>query len=78
MLSENKKKLIGKIVRYIGEICLAIAAVFGVTQLTSCASMTQAVIKQSQPNSSVTVTISTNNSTDFNVNPTLKYDKTDK
>lgn len=68
-MTEKKKKLMGKTLRYLGEIIIAIAAVFGVTSLASCGSLTKASIRQIRPNANISVTITTNNPTDMNISP---------
>lgn len=70
MIDDEKKQFIGRCFRYLAEILIVVAAFFGVTTLaTSCGSLTKASIRQIKPNSSVTVTISTNNPTDMTISP---------
>lgn len=64
------KPIFAKCLRYFAEILIVIAAGLGVTSLaTSCGSLTKASIRQIRPNSSVTVSITTNNPSDITINP---------
>lgn len=77
-MKQETKELIGKILKVISEIVVLIAVTFfGVTamsSLTSCGSLTKASIRQIRPNSSVSVTITTNNPSEINVNPDTNLD----
>lgn len=72
-MTDEKKQLIGKILKVISEILVLIAVTFfGVTamaSLTSCGSTTKASIRQIKPNSRVSVTITTNNPSEIVVSP---------
>lgn len=77
-MTEEKKKLVGKCLRYSAEVLIIFAAFFGVTTLAaSCGSLTKASIRQIRPNATVSVTISTNNPTDMNISPNtnLKHEQ---
>lgn len=72
-MKTETKQLIGKILRWIAEILLALAAALGVTTLvTSCGSLTKAAIRQVNPNSTVQVTITTNNPSTIDVTPNVQ------
>lgn len=80
-MKPETKQLVGKILKIISELIVMIAvAFFGVTavsSLTACGSLTKATIKQVRPNSSINVTISTNNPSEISVNPDTKLDLND-
>lgn len=80
-MKPETKQLIGKILKILSEFIVAIAVTFfGVTamsSLTACGSLTKASIRQIRPNSSVTVSISTNNPSEITVNPDTKLNYND-
>lgn len=76
-MKSETKELVGKILKVVSEIIVLIAvSFFGITamsSLTACGSLTKASIRQIRPNSSVSVTITTNNPSEINVNPDTNF-----
>lgn len=80
-MKPETKQLIGNILKIFAEFIVAIAVTFfgvtAVSSLTACGSLTKASIRQIRPNSSVTVSISTNNPSEITVNPDTELHQND-
>lgn len=71
METDNKKQSLGKwLVAILLATTTLVAALFGVT---SCGSTTRAIVRNNSDGNSVTVTVSTNNPTNWQVNPDVEF-----